>query len=114
MTGEFSSQKFAENYRFLSESHQSELSTLRENTKRARKLLASSPRDTRQEREAEISRLELAMKRAESTVNKDRRDAIEQEALRAALKQEREKQQSGKGKWYMKDCESPPFSSKDI
>ncbi|KAJ4486064.1 hypothetical protein J3R30DRAFT_3326873 [Lentinula aciculospora] len=105
MTGEFSSQKFNDNYQFLNESHKTELSTLRENLKRARKLLVSSPRDTRHEREAEVKRLELALKKAESTVNKDRRDATEQEALRRAKKEERKKQESGKGKWFMKESE---------
>ncbi|KAF9076231.1 hypothetical protein BDP27DRAFT_1398466 [Rhodocollybia butyracea] len=105
MTGEFSSGKFHDNYRFLGDSHKKELAILRENLKRARKLLASSPRDTRHEREAEVNRLELAVKRAESTVNKDRRDAIEETALQEARKRERQKQKSGKGQWYMKDSE---------
>ncbi|KAJ3857820.1 hypothetical protein EV368DRAFT_29410 [Lentinula lateritia] len=105
MTGEFSSQKFNDNYHFLNESHKTELSTLRENLKRARRLLVSSPRDTRHEREVEIERLELALKKAESTVNKDRREAVEHEALRAARREERKKQESGKGEWYMKKNE---------
>ncbi|KAJ3790937.1 hypothetical protein GGU10DRAFT_302186 [Lentinula aff. detonsa] len=105
ITGEFSSQKFNDNYQFLNESHKAELSTLRENLKRARKMLASSPRDTKHEREVEVGRLELALKKAESTVNKDRRDTIEQEALRAARREERTKQEAGKGKWYMKESE---------
>ncbi|KAJ3734787.1 hypothetical protein DFJ43DRAFT_1061580 [Lentinula guzmanii] len=105
ITGEFSSQKFNDNYQFLNESHKAELSTLRENLKRARKILASSPRDTKHEREVEVGRLELALKKAESTVNKDRRDTIEQEALRAARRQERTKQEAGKGKWFMKESE---------
>ncbi|KIK70929.1 hypothetical protein GYMLUDRAFT_66140 [Collybiopsis luxurians FD-317 M1] len=105
MTGDFSSQKFRQNYGFLTESRKTELVTLRENLKRARKLLTSSPRDIKQEREVEVSRLELAMKRTESAVNKDRRDTIEQEALRDAKKLEQQKQQSGKGKWYMKNTE---------
>ncbi|KAJ4002368.1 hypothetical protein F5050DRAFT_1717108 [Lentinula boryana] len=105
ITGEFSSQKFNDNYQFLNESHKAELSTLRENLKRARKILASSPRDTKHEREVEVGRLELALKKAESTVNKDRRDTIEQEAIRTARREERTKQEAGKGKWYMKESE---------
>jgi ribosomal RNA-processing protein 36 len=38
---------------------QDELKTLRDNLKRARKLLASSPRDLRPEREAEVEGLHL-------------------------------------------------------
>ncbi|KAJ3823597.1 hypothetical protein EV361DRAFT_888495 [Lentinula raphanica] len=105
MAGEFSTSKFNENYRFLTESHRAELSTLRENLKRARKMLASSPRETRHDREVEVNRLEHALKKAESLVNKDRRDSVEQEALRAAKREERTKQQAGKGKWYMKNSE---------
>ncbi|KAF5385439.1 hypothetical protein D9757_005326 [Collybiopsis confluens] len=105
LAGEFSSDKFHENYRFLSENRKMELSMLRDNLKRARRMSTSSPRDSRYEKEAEVGRLELAVRRAESAVNKNRRDTIEREALRAAKKQERIKQQSGKGTWHMKDSE---------
>ncbi|KAK7468853.1 rRNA biogenesis protein rrp36 [Stygiomarasmius scandens] len=103
MTGEFSSEKFRKNYGFLADSHKTELQTLRENLKRAKKSLSSSPRDLRPEREAEIKRLELAVKRAESTVNKDRREEIEQQALEHVSKEERDKRKTGKGSWYLKD-----------
>ncbi|THV07740.1 DUF947-domain-containing protein [Dendrothele bispora CBS 962.96] len=103
MTGEFSSDKFRQNYDFLTESHKTELQTLRENLKRARKMLSSSSRDLRPEREAEIQRLELAVKRAESTVNKDRREEIEERALKRVSKEERNKREAGKGNWYLKN-----------
>lgn len=83
--------------------HETELKTLRDNLKRARKLLASSPRDLREAREQEVHRLELAVKRAESLVNKDKRDRIEQEALGRAAKEEKEKQKQGKGRFWMKN-----------
>lgn len=83
--------------------HESELKTLRDNLKRARKLLASSPRDLREEREREVQRLELAVKRAESSVNKDRREKVEQEAMNRAMKEEKEKQKEGKGQYWLKD-----------
>ena len=102
VTGEFSSDRFRSQYGFLSEMHQGELSTLRENLKRARKLLASSPRDLREERAQEVQRLERTVKRAESTVNKDRMDRIEQSALQKARQEERGKQQEGKKAWFMK------------
>ena len=82
----------------------SELKTLRDNLKRARKLLVSSPRDLRDERQQEVSRLELAMKRAESTVNKDKREMVEQKALSQVTKEERDKRKHGKGGWWMKEC----------
>lgn len=104
MTGEFSAHKFQEQYGFLADIHMSELKTLRENLKRARKLILSSPRDLREERQQEVNKLELALKRAESSVNKDRRDMIEKKALSQAAKEEREKQKHGKGGWWMKQC----------
>lgn len=105
MTGEFSTQQFQRQYRFLSELHVNEMKTLKENLKRARKLLASSPRDLREEREQEVQRLERALKRAESMVNKDRREKIEEEALSKVTVEEREKRKQGKGAWFMKTCE---------
>ncbi|KAG5647949.1 hypothetical protein DXG03_006983 [Asterophora parasitica] len=102
LAGEFSADKFQKSYGFLAESHKKELDTLRENLKRARKLLASSPRDTSEERAAEVHRLEQAVKRAESLVNKDRRDKIEQEALAKVSKEERDKRKQGKGEWHLK------------
>ncbi|KAF5385210.1 hypothetical protein D9615_001491 [Tricholomella constricta] len=105
LAGEFSAEKFEKSYGFLAESHKKELETLRENLKRARKLLASSPRDTYEERASEVHRLELAVKRGESLVNKDRRDKIEQEALAKVSKEEREMRKQGKGKWHLKDTD---------
>ncbi|KAG6911997.1 hypothetical protein DXG01_000245 [Tephrocybe rancida] len=103
LAGEFSVEKFQHGYSFLADSHKRELDTLRENLKRARKLLASSPRDTYEERANEVQRLELAVKRAESLVNKDKRDKLEQEALAKVSKEEREKRKLGKGEWHMKE-----------
>lgn len=113
LAGEFSDHKFHEQYGFLAEIHSTELKALRENLKRAKKLLISSPRDLREEREQEVGRLELAVKRAESNVNKDRRETVEQKALASAAKDEREKRKQGKGGWWMKegDEEFLTFSS---
>ena len=104
LAGEFSNRKFQEQYHFLTDKHSAELKTLRENLKRARKLLASSPRDLREEWQQEVSRLELTVKRAESSVNQDRREMVEQKALSQAAKEEREKRKTGKGGWWMKEC----------
>jgi len=49
--------------------------------------------------------LELAVKRAESVVNKERMDKLRREALLKASKEEKEKQKQGKGKWFLKQCE---------
>ena len=102
VTGEFDAKRFQNQYDFLSDLHQNELGTLKDNLKRARKLLANSPRDLREEREGEVDRLERAVKRAESLVNKDRREKVETEALRKLAKDEREKRKQGKKAWYMK------------
>jgi ribosomal RNA-processing protein 36 len=104
LAGEFSGQQFKEKYSFLVDIHINELKTLRENLKQARKLLLSSPHDLRAEREHEVNRLEMAVKRAESAVNRDTREKVEQEALGNVSKEEREKRKQGKGKWWMKEC----------
>ena len=90
---------------------QDELATLRDNLKRARKLLASSPRHLRPEREAEVERLELAVKRAESSVNRDKRERVEREALRAITKEERDKRQKGKKAYWLKNGMPSSFIS---
>lgn len=102
MAGEFKKDKFLTNYGFLEEVHRTELNALRENLKRARKLGQNAPRHLKHDYEAETQRLELAVKRAESTVNKERREGVEQEALRKAAKDEKEKRKQGKGSWYLK------------
>jgi ribosomal RNA-processing protein 36 len=103
VTGDFDSRRFAKQYDFLTEIHASEMQTLRDNLKRARKLLINSPRDTRDERTAEVVRLEQALKRAESAVSRDKRERIEREALQKAKQEEKERRKEGKGEWYMKD-----------
>ena len=104
MTGEFDSKRFQKQYGFLSNLHSDELKTLRDNLKRARKLLTNSPRDLREEREQEVQRLERAVKRAESTVNKDRQEKVNQEALSKVAREEKEWRKQGKGAWYLKSC----------
>ncbi|KAI0094842.1 hypothetical protein BDY19DRAFT_914872 [Irpex rosettiformis] len=104
-SGTFDSTRFRSQYGFLSEMHQSELGTLKENLKRARKLLVTSPRILRPEREGEVQRLERAVKRAESTVNKDKKEQTEENALKKVRQEEKEKRIAGKGAWYMKDAD---------
>ena len=106
LSGEFDASKFRNHYNFLSDMRQGELGTLRNNLKRARKLLASSPRHLRPEREAEVERLVLAVKRAESSVNSDKRERVEQEALNAITREERQKRQKGKKAFWLKKCGS--------
>jgi len=105
LTGEFNATKFQNHYKFLSDMRQGELATLRDNLKRARKPLASSPQHLRSEREEEVERLALAAKRAESSVNRDKRERVEQEALSAITKEERNKRQQGKKPFWLKDAE---------
>jgi ribosomal RNA-processing protein 36 len=84
--------------------HANEFKMLRSTLKQARESLASSPRDLREQRELEVNRLELALKKAESTVNKEKLDKVEDEALNKFAKEEREKRKDGKGGWWMKRC----------
>ncbi|KAI0361536.1 DUF947-domain-containing protein [Trametes cingulata] len=105
ITGEFDRKRFHTQYSFLSEMHEEEMKTLKENLKRARKLLVNSPRDLREEREAEVQRLERAVKRAESMVNRDRQEKVQLEALSRVSKEEREKRKEGKKAWYMKNAD---------
>ncbi|KAK0456916.1 hypothetical protein EV421DRAFT_1755583 [Armillaria borealis] len=105
LSGELSEEKYRHNYAFLTQAHKTELQILRENLKRARKLLVSSPKHLRSERESEVEKLELAVKRAESAVNKDRREEVERGALDKLKKEEKEKQGQGKGSWWMKEAD---------
>ncbi|KAG1745946.1 uncharacterized protein EDB91DRAFT_1345601 [Suillus paluster] len=105
ITGAFDPQKFRTQYTFLSTLHKDELSTLRSNLKRARKLLLNSPADQRLEREHEVGRLELAVKRGESAVNRDKREKVEMEALGKVAREEKEKRERGKSEWWMKASE---------
>ena len=106
MAGDFDSKLFRRRYGFLSEMHKEELTVLRDNLKRARKLLTSSPRDLRSQRAQEVEKLERALKRAESTVNRDKREKIEEDALSQVAHEEREKQKHGKKAFYMKNGKS--------
>ncbi|KAJ8486760.1 hypothetical protein ONZ45_g14558 [Pleurotus djamor] len=103
LAGELSKEDFHKNYSFLADNHITELQTLRANLKQARKRLSSAPRDLREEYEQEVGRLELAVKRAESAVNRDKREKVEETALSQVAEAEREKRKQGKRGWWMKD-----------
>ena len=102
--GKFQPHLHRQSYGFLADMHKTELSTLKENLKRAKKMLASSSRDQREEREQEVAKSEQAVKRAESNVNRDKREQIELDALGKVKQEEKEKRKAGKGAWHMKDC----------
>ncbi len=104
LSGELSLHNFQTQYSFLADLHENELSTLKENLKRAKKLLRSSPRDLLEAREEEVQRLEAAVKRAESSVNRDRQEQVTQTAMEKLRKEEQEKQKQGKSGWWLKDC----------
>jgi ribosomal RNA-processing protein 36 len=104
LAGEFSAERFRAQYRFLADAHKAELDALRENLKRARRLLVTSPRNLLYERDQEVNRLELAVKRAESAVNKDRNDLTESETLLKLTKEEKERRNQGKKHWWLKGC----------
>ena len=50
-----------------------------------------------------MNRLELAVKRAESTVNKEKRELAEQQAFAKLKREEKEKRKVGKKDWWLKD-----------
>ncbi|KAI5983476.1 hypothetical protein EDD15DRAFT_2512213 [Pisolithus albus] len=112
LTGKYDQDKFRKQYSFLPELHTNELETLRKNYKTARKLLANSPRDLRPAREEEVRRLELAVKRAESAVNRDARERVEAEALQSVTQAEKQKRKQGKGAWFMKRSEKRDLLNK--
>ncbi|KAI6114403.1 hypothetical protein F5141DRAFT_1270663 [Pisolithus sp. B1] len=112
LTGKYDQDKFRQQYSFLPELHTNELETLRKNYKAARKLLANSPRDLRPAREEEVRRLELAVKRAESAVNRDARERVETEALQRVTQAEKQKRKQGKGAWFMKRSEKKDLLNK--
>ncbi|KAI6099328.1 hypothetical protein EV401DRAFT_2215597 [Pisolithus croceorrhizus] len=112
VTGKYDQDKFRQQYSFLPELHTNELETLRKNYKAARKLLANSPRDLRPAREEEVKRLELAVKRAESAVNRDARETVEAEALQRVTQAEKQKRKQGKGAWFMKRSEKKDLLNK--
>lgn len=86
--------------------HENELKSLQEQVKKARGSLGRSPNDeVREARERELKNLELAWKRAESAVNRDKKVTIDQEALLKVRKEEQEKRKKGKNAWWMKECE---------
>lgn len=109
LSGTLDPETFAKSYSFLSDIQKIEVPTLKGSLNATRKALLSSPREMRPELETEISRLERALKRAESSVQKSDRDKRERKALMEAEKAEREKRAQGKGSWYMKKCESFPW-----
>jgi ribosomal RNA-processing protein 36 len=104
MAGTFSAPKFREQYGFLVDVHESELKTVQEHAKRVRSLMKGTPNDSREEWEQELAKLELATKRAQSAVNQDRKDKVDQEALSKLEKEEHEKRKKGKKGWWMKKC----------
>ncbi|KIY53375.1 DUF947-domain-containing protein, partial [Fistulina hepatica ATCC 64428] len=102
LAGDFSPKHFSQQYGFLAEMHSNELQTLRDDAKRMRRLVTNAPRHLRAEREQELERMERAIKRVESIVNKEKRDKIEQDALNTVARGEREKRKQGKVGWWMK------------
>ncbi|CAE7215624.1 unnamed protein product [Rhizoctonia solani] len=96
LSGQLSQPKYSHAYSFISEIQKNEVETLRASLAKARKQRA--PWET-------IESLERALKRAESAVEKAKRDEREREALAKVKKEEKEKQKTGKGAWFMKKSE---------
>ena len=97
-------ERFAKSYSFITDLQRSEVGTLKAVLIAARKTAANAPRDVRAEKEAEVSRIERALKRAESGVQRAKREETERTALREVSKEEKMKRADGKGNWWMKKC----------
>ncbi|KAG8763822.1 rRNA biogenesis protein rrp36 [Ceratobasidium sp. 423] len=96
LSGNLSQPQYSRAYSFISDLQKNEAETLRASLAKARKQRA--PWET-------IESLERALKRAESAVEKAKRDERERETLAKAKKEEKEKQKEGKGAWFMKKSE---------
>ncbi|CAE6458000.1 unnamed protein product [Rhizoctonia solani] len=96
LSGPVSQPQYTRAYSFISDLQKDEAETLRASLAKARKQRA--PWET-------IESLERALKRAESAVEKAKRDERERETLSKAKKEEKEKRSAGKGEWFMKKSE---------
>ncbi|KAG9125149.1 rRNA biogenesis protein rrp36 [Ceratobasidium sp. 392] len=96
ISGELSQPHFSRAYSFLPELQKSEAATLRESLAKARKQRAAPET---------IDKLERALKRAESALERARREEREREVLAKAKKEEKAKRQEGKGAWFLKKSE---------
>ncbi|PVF98911.1 DUF947-domain-containing protein [Serendipita vermifera] len=100
--GEYSADHFRQNYEFLSNARSDELEMVKNDLKKARKLLASSPVHLREDRQAEVERLERTMKRIESAIERSKREAFEREVITKVKHEEKTKRAAGKKEWYLK------------
>ncbi|KAH7344817.1 hypothetical protein B0J17DRAFT_624106 [Rhizoctonia solani] len=96
LSGPVSQPQYTRAYSFISDLQKNEGETLRASLAKARKQRASWET---------IESLERALKRAESAVEKAKRDERERDALKKAKKEEKEKRSAGKGEWFMKKSE---------
>ncbi|CEL57897.1 rRNA biogenesis protein RRP36 OS=Laccaria bicolor (strain S238N-H82 / ATCC MYA-4686) GN=RRP36 PE=3 SV=1 [Rhizoctonia solani AG-1 IB] len=96
LAGQLSQPQYSRSYSFITDLQKGEAESLRASLAKARKQRA--PWET-------IESLERALKRAESAIEKAKRDEREREALEKVRKEEKEKRQGGKGAWYMKKSE---------
>jgi ribosomal RNA-processing protein 36 len=102
LSGEFNPNKFAHSYSFVTDMQQDEVASLRKSLALARKLSQFSPAHLREERAAEVTRLERTLKRIESAVERAKREKRDREVLGNAKREERKKRETGKTGWFMK------------
>jgi ribosomal RNA-processing protein 36 len=89
----------------LYELQKNEVPVLKSSLIAARKTLATSPRTDRREKEEDAMKLERALKRAESGVQKWKKEERERKVLDHAVREERAKRTEGKRNWWMKESE---------
>ncbi|QRV91436.1 hypothetical protein RhiJN_19454 [Ceratobasidium sp. AG-Ba] len=96
VSGSLSQDHFAKSYSFIPELQQNEAASLQASLAKARKQRADP--DT-------IDKLERALKRAESAVERAKREERERQVLAKVKKEEKAKREEGKGAWYLKKSE---------
>ncbi|KAG9100138.1 rRNA biogenesis protein rrp36 [Ceratobasidium sp. 370] len=96
LSGELSQSHIAKAYSFLPELQKSEAAALHASLAKARKQRAAPET---------IDKLERALKRAESAVERAKREEREREVLAKAKKEEEAKRKEGKRAWFLKKSE---------
>ncbi|KAG8967973.1 rRNA biogenesis protein rrp36 [Tulasnella sp. 419] len=105
LAGEFSPESFASSYSFISKLQEEEVETLKKALKSAQtKPLDKDPTSQKTE-QGEADAIRKALKRAESSVNHNRREERERRTLQAAKTKEMKERLRGKKNWWMKESD---------
>ncbi|KAG8906423.1 hypothetical protein FRB99_006925 [Tulasnella sp. 403] len=103
LSGEFSAEKFARSYSFVTDIKKQETSKLRDAVTKASREAKNDPGSERKQKE--LDQLRRQLNKAETFLRRTEQQAREKEVLSKAMKLEREKREKGKKPWYMKASE---------